>query len=353
MKTIISFLLVFCSLSLFGQKTFKTDTIYYISISPLDSVYFKPMVLDLRNSCNSESSTTIDLYTHNVPDAFHITTIDTTLIVETPFFGALCPIPNFPCQLGYIHVFEDDVIYPNTVPVNHEFNQIPREQIGRITFFSSEEMVYFWITPNPTMFTNFAFYVHPSTYTYSKEPVEIFIGEYVCDSVGLYEIRTPNSSIPCDTIFIDGVRITDFVNGENFDTIYTPSKTWIDYDFQDRKERFFISSDTIIERTGINAHGCQYSEILTIFVYYPMEVYIPNVFSPNNDGINDYFEAYPKDQVDKQNIKIFSRYGGLIYESNLFSWNGGEYPPDVYVYLITLTIHGKDYLFSGDITLLK
>ena len=355
MKFVLAFwlflVLPFCSKS--QIDIFKADTIYYISTNPVSSGMFTPLLIDLNNSCNSESETTIDLYTHNVPDAFLITTLDTTPILQTPFFGASCPMPNFNCFSGYIYIEESNFSFPPLIPNNHAFQSLDFKSLGRINFISSEQKLLFWILPNPLVYTNFAFYIHPTIYTYSAPPVEVFIGSYACDSLNLYEFSTPNSSFPCDTIFIDGIRYTNEQIGDIFDTIYHASNTWLEYTFHQSNETFYITSDTTIERTGINAHGCEYSEFLTVIAYFPTKVYIPNAFSPNNDGINDYFEAYTETPIEKQRIQIFSRYGGEIYDSSLFSWNGGDYPPDVYVYLITLTFHGKDYIFSGDVTLLR
>jgi gliding motility-associated-like protein len=44
-------------------------------------------------------------------------------------------------------------------------------------------------------------------------------------------------------------------------------------------------------------------------------IYIPNSFSPNNDKLNDIFEAYGVGIVEF-NIVIFNRWGELIFESS-------------------------------------
>ena len=83
--------------------------------------------------------------------------------------------------------------------------------------------------------------------------------------------------------------------------------------------------------------------------------YFPNAFSPNNDGINDYFEykfRVPIDDSDKYknssfvksiNLKIFNRWGNLVFETNEldFKWDGthrGEDSPQgAYVVKYELT----------------
>ncbi len=57
-------------------------------------------------------------------------------------------------------------------------------------------------------------------------------------------------------------------------------------------------------------------------------VFIPNAFTPNGDNINDLFEVKHGEncQVLEFNMKIFDRWGRLIYETNSMekeqSWNG-------------------------------
>jgi gliding motility-associated-like protein len=69
---------------------------------------------------------------------------------------------------------------------------------------------------------------------------------------------------------------------------------------------------------------------------------LPNVFSPNNDGVNDIYEAEnPLNFVEKVDMKIFNRLGELVYETKnpLIEWDGrsmrtGEIAPTgVYYYI--------------------
>jgi len=95
------------------------------------------------------------------------------------------------------------------------------------------------------------------------------------------------------------------------------------------------------------------------------EIYIPNVFSPNDDGINDVFAlSFGSDlQVTAMSGSIFDRWCNLVFssEENPFQWDGHFAEelllPGVYVYLIKCTyINGslvKDKVFSGDVTILK
>jgi gliding motility-associated-like protein len=77
-----------------------------------------------------------------------------------------------------------------------------------------------------------------------------------------------------------------------------------------------------------------------------------NIFTPNNDGLNDYFEIpnLPADLCLSlfSSIKIYNRWGGLVYESSdrRFKWNGAQAVDGVYFYVITYS----DKQFRGTVT---
>ncbi|MFZ4399875.1 MAG: gliding motility-associated C-terminal domain-containing protein [Bacteroidales bacterium] len=54
--------------------------------------------------------------------------------------------------------------------------------------------------------------------------------------------------------------------------------------------------------------------------------HLPNMFSPNNDGINDLFIPYPYQGVEKIAIKIFNRWGRIVFETSNpdINWDGKE-----------------------------
>ncbi len=51
---------------------------------------------------------------------------------------------------------------------------------------------------------------------------------------------------------------------------------------------------------------------------------LPNTFSPNGDGINDFFKPYPFSGVDKVDMKIYSRWGALVFQTDdpQIKWDG-------------------------------
>jgi gliding motility-associated-like protein len=61
--------------------------------------------------------------------------------------------------------------------------------------------------------------------------------------------------------------------------------------------------------------GCIAVDSIMIFVEKNRNIYIPNAFSPNSDGINDLFYIYSKSLVKINTLLIFDRWGNLVFES--------------------------------------
>ena len=85
------------------------------------------------------------------------------------------------------------------------------------------------------------------------------------------------------------------------------------------------------------------------------ELTIPNVFTPNEDGLNDYFVINPIDGLSNYRISIYTRTGIKVFESHQinYSWDGrsnGQYCyPGVYYYVISyqmgsVPVAGKGFL---------
>ncbi len=78
--------------------------------------------------------------------------------------------------------------------------------------------------------------------------------------------------------------------------------------------------------------GCSASDTLVIFPNCPFTLFVPNSFSPNNDGINDTWSAVGSNLYDFSCL-IFDRWGNLQFESTVLSasWDGKNAPQGIYV----------------------
>lgn len=104
---------------------------------------------------------------------------------------------------------------------------------------------------------------------------------------------------------------------------------------------------------------CTTKASLTINVEGAEPFFVPNSFSPNGDGNNDLFQVYGVG-IKTIDLKIFNRWGELIYQSNnqFDGWDGtykGELqPPGVYVYNVFVTyLNDKREQKVGSITILR
>jgi len=116
-----------------------------------------------------------------------------------------------------------------------------------------------------------------------------------------------------------------------------------------------------------NAFGCQDSARIFVEVDPDKIIYPPNVFSPNDDGVNDYFQIFPNCSVatiDK--FQVFDRFGNLVhavkpienFRNQPLLWDGSFKGTDasigVYLWLLDFTlVDGTKRRLNGDVTLFR
>jgi gliding motility-associated-like protein len=107
--------------------------------------------------------------------------------------------------------------------------------------------------------------------------------------------------------------------------------------------------------------GCTASD--SILISPNCYVGIPNAFTPNGDGVNDYF--FPSSLFSRGvttfHMAIYSRWGQLMYETDNINdkgwdgkFNGVMQPQSVFVYLIEATFtDGTSQQYKGNVSLLR
>jgi len=84
---------------------------------------------------------------------------------------------------------------------------------------------------------------------------------------------------------------------------------------------------------------------------------VANAFTPNGDGINDYWQIKNINNYTNATIQVFNRYGQLLFESKGYAkpfdgtYKGQKLPAGVYYYIINL--NAKCNLLSGSLTLIR
>ncbi|MEP6646134.1 MAG: gliding motility-associated C-terminal domain-containing protein [Saprospiraceae bacterium] len=114
-----------------------------------------------------------------------------------------------------------------------------------------------------------------------------------------------------------------------------------------------------------DVRGCKIVKSVSYQVVRIRDVYIPDVFSPNGDGINDYFGLFTKADVTEYSMQVFTRWGDLVYSKKGLhpnmkdeGWDGKfraeTLNPGVYVYWIEI-VYGDNLKerVAGDITIVR
>lgn len=127
-----------------------------------------------------------------------------------------------------------------------------------------------------------------------------------------------------------------------------------------------LSNDACISCTVVNNYGCVSTDTLCIKTLCPTtELFVPNAFSPDGDGINDVLLVQGKGIKLIKSFRIYNRWGQLVFEKANFSpgdpsyaWNGTAFgkpvSPDVFVYVSEVICEkGLPTIFKGNITVLK
>ena len=100
----------------------------------------------------------------------------------------------------------------------------------------------------------------------------------------------------------------------------------------------------------------------TISIETPVELDIPNTFTPNGDLSNDTWRVRPLADASRFNkalIKVYTKRGLLIYESKGFekswdgSFNGEMLPVDTYYYTIDLNLSYAKKTYKGTVMILR
>ncbi|WP_170971087.1 PKD domain-containing protein [Ilyomonas limi] len=94
-------------------------------------------------------------------------------------------------------------------------------------------------------------------------------------------------------------------------------------------------------------------------------MFVPNTFSPNGDGINDHFFPRGQGVFNIKSLRVFNRWGQVVFEKNNFlpnvendgwdgTFKGQPLASDVYVYMIEITCDNNAVVpFKGNVTLLR
>lgn len=116
----------------------------------------------------------------------------------------------------------------------------------------------------------------------------------------------------------------------------------------------------------VDSNGCKNNSDVTVIVTCQgADIFVPNTFSPNGDGSNDVLYVRGKGLDRVKSLRIFNRWGQVVFEqqnfpvnNSMYGWNGSykgnKALPDVYVYQIEIFCENSEVMrFEGNVALIQ
>lgn len=168
---------------------------------------------------------------------------------------------------------------------------------------------------------------------------------------------TPSVNAGRDTLILEGgeTKLNATASGRNLTYKWFPSTGLSRDDIPDPVAS--PTDDIVYTLTVTSDQACVAMDNIRIKVLKQPEV--PNAFSPNNDGLNDLWNVKYLESYANATVKVFSRYGGIVYQSSkgyAKPWNGQfngiDLPIGTYYYIIDPKTKGRQVI-SGAVTILR
>jgi len=124
-------------------------------------------------------------------------------------------------------------------------------------------------------------------------------------------------------------------------------------------------SETLFRVKVTDVYGCTAQDALTVRVRKNRSVFMPTAFSPNGDGINDFFTIFGGVEVERiKAMQVYSRWGELLFEKydflpnrEILGWDGTRQgqrlKTGAYAFFVEVEfVDGFTKVYSGDVSLL-
>lgn len=203
--------------------------------------------------------------------------------------------------------------------------------------------------------------ITPTTYSV------VAIDEYGCSSrASDAQVHIKINPLPHDKVDAGDDRLISWLNGSvqlqaTVDKVkefhWTMDSTLSCGDCLDPIANPSTSTDYYLHVTDYK--GCKSVDTVSVFV--EGSFYVPNAFTPDNDGRNDIFNVYGK-ELEFVNLWIYNRWGELVHESQgkENGWNGLHYRTnepvqiDTYVWrVLAVEYSGKEHAAEGHVTVVR
>lgn len=112
--------------------------------------------------------------------------------------------------------------------------------------------------------------------------------------------------------------------------------------------------DGVITLYGTASNACGTSTASWQILANACQLVIPDVFTPNGDGMNDVFEVLGLENYSSARLLIFDRWGGKVFETDNYknTFDGKDLPDGTYFYILELP-YGTNPEIEGNITIMR
>jgi gliding motility-associated-like protein len=194
------------------------------------------------------------------------------------------------------------------------------------------------------------------------------LSSIMINSPGTYSVSgNLNDCIARDTIEVMYTTKPSFTLGQDLDICPGQVHNLVPDVFEGKYLSYLWSTGSEGKSININNPGIYNLELKNICGTYFDEiivrpakcnVYVPNAFTPNGDGLNDYFKPSFKGGLIKYSFQIFNRWGEKVFETRILDkgWDGrhkGKLIPGIYVFKLLFLPQGdtKEQMVTGTVSL--
>ena len=310
---------------------------------------------------------------------------DFTVTVTDPVTGAVCSSAPFHMDVRPKINISFTQLQLTCTDASQDLGNTAQVKAVASGAYSSDEYQYFWnVKPIQISPSDPSLAVGLRAHQYYSVRVTAPDG---CSATDTFYTRAyPNPVVKItatpDTAYIQNPHITFSYENLSKDTVKIANSFW-EFDKDQNSYAEAEITHTFDEvgtytayLTVFNQQGCDtvFTHVVDVF---PVQLFIPNVFTPNGDGYNDYFVIKAKDATDngvksasatsetntykplndyyeKTHLVIFNRFGRKVFESYDYKndWNGGDLPDGTYFYVLKCQGYkDKNVVYKGSVTI--
>ncbi len=344
----------------------------------------------ITNTICGNQTATLSVATSTPPlgMSYSYTWTPTTNIITSPNSSTVFAVPGMSvCTNDYLRTYSCTVSYatlqgckstPDTVtmrvincfpPVASFTTASPNDTIctkGCVTFLNTscggKPQSVKWYSPGGNPDTSSASigvicYNVPGDYTVSLAVSNAYGKDSIVKTKYIHVVDTPNTVGLKDTC----IRFGQSVELKGFQALYytwSPGSSLSCTACPNPVATPSVTTNYVV--TGYNSKRCKYNDTLQVCVLEDCgEMFVPNAFSPNDDGVNDVLYVRGK-CLANFTFQIFNRWGEKVFESSNinFGWDGkyNDEPMNTGVFVYRLqgtTVNNEQFNMKGNITLIR